>query len=197
HNYNLIGSHYQTLGTNFALTANANLTNSSEFRRDPNLGNNVLLRIQRLLDSNLSLQKGWSGGAYTAGLHQGEDPDAAAGTGKTNQQLPTVTFNLSSRPIGHPARGDEPARWPWLASTNYSFSVNGLYERKVFAPFQIIARDTAGVPIDTTFFDSTDARGAANYNFGLSDQRMLLGFLRLNPRFNFNGVYYSRDQAGE
>ena len=197
HNWNLIGTHYQTLGTNFALTANANLTNSSEFRRDPNLGNNVLLRIQRLLDSNLSLQKGWSGGAYTAGLRQVEDLDAAAGTVKTSQQLPTVTFNLSSRPLGHPARGDEPARLPWLASTNYSFSVNGLYERKVYAPFQIIARDSAGVPVDTTFFDSTDARGAANYNFTLSDQRLLLGFIRLNPRFNFNGVYYSRDQAGE
>lgn len=196
-NWNLIGSHYQTLGTNFALTANANLTNSSEFLRDPNLGNNVLLRIQRLLDSNLSLQKGWSGGAYTAGLQQVEDLDAVPGTVKTNQQLPTLTFNWNSRPIGHPARGDEPARLPWLASTNYSFSANGVYQRLVYAPFQIIGRDSVGNPVDTTSFDSTDARGAANYNFTLSDQRMLLGFIRLNPRFNFNGVYYTRDQAGE
>src|SRR5262249_24801006 len=159
-----------TLGTNFALTANANLTNSSEFRRDPNLGNNVLLRIQRLLDSKLSLQKGWSGGTYTGGLRQVEDLDAAPGTVKTNQELPTVTFNLSSRPIGHPARGDEPARLPWLASTNYSFSANGLYERKEYAPFQIITRDSTGAPVDTTALDSTDARGAANYNFAISDQ---------------------------
>src|SRR6185295_7619274 len=37
--WDLIGRHYQTLGSNFALTAQADLTNSSDFRRDPNLGN--------------------------------------------------------------------------------------------------------------------------------------------------------------
>src|SRR6185295_17182755 len=45
--------------------------------------------------------------------------------------------------------------------------------------------------------DSVDARGAARYDFGLADVRTLLGFLRVSPRFNYSGVYYSRDQSGD
>ena len=31
----------------------------------------------------------------------------------------------------------------------------------------------------------------------LSDVRSLLGFLRVQPAFSLNGIYYSRDQAGD
>jgi lipopolysaccharide export system protein LptA len=202
--WDLIGRHYQTLGTNFSLTAQADLTNSSTFRRDANLGNNVLLRIQRNLRSNLSLQKGWSGGFFNAGLLQTQDLDAEPGALKIQQQLPQVTYRINSRPIGRPARGQEPARLPWLATTIYSFSTTGLYERKEyersFRSDTTVVLDTLGVPIDTTVvqvpIDSTDARGATRYDFGLTDVRTLLGFIRVSPRFNYSGVYYSRDQSG-
>ena len=196
-NWNLIGSHYQTLGTNFALTAQADLTNSSQFRRDPELGNNVLMRIQRNLRSNLSLQRGWSGGAFSLGLLQNEDLDAEPGGLKTQQQLPTFTYRINARPIGHIARGQEPAKLPWLSTTVVSFGTTGLYERKEYEPFYTqYAYDSLGVAVDSTRVDSLDARGAARYDFGLTDVRTLLGFIRVSPRFNYSGVYYSRDQSG-
>jgi len=192
--WDLIGTHYQTLGTNFALTAQANLTNSSTFQRDPNLGNNVLTRIQRNLRSNLSLQKGWSGGSINAGLLQTQDLDAGPGGLKIQQQLPSLTYRINSRPIGHLARGQEPAHLPLLASTTYSFSTTGLYERKQYETFT--RYDTLGTTVDSSKVDSLDARGATRYDFGLADVRTLLGFLHVGPRFSYSGVYYSRDQSG-
>jgi lipopolysaccharide assembly outer membrane protein LptD (OstA) len=201
--WDLIGRHYQTLGTGASLTAQADLTNSSEFRRDPELGSNVLLRIQRNLRSNLSYQKGWSGGSFNAGLLQTEDLDAEPGALKTQQQLPSLSYSLSARPIGHLARGQEPAKLPWLATTVFSMRATGLYERKEYERFFLpdtTVVDSAGVPVDTTVtqvpIDSLDARGATRVDMGLTDVRTLLGFLRLSPRFNFSGVYYSRDQSG-
>ena len=201
--WDLIGRHFQTLGANFNLAAQADLTNSSEFRRDPNLGNNVLLRIQRNLRSNLSLQKGWSGGSFSLGLLQTEDLDAEPGGLKTQQQLPSITYRINARPIGHLERNQEPAKLPWLATTVYSFSTTGLYERKEYERYfrpETTVVYSGGVPIDTTVtqvpVDSLDARGAARYDFGLTDVRTLLGFLRMSPRFSYSGVYYSRDQSG-
>ena len=195
--WDLIGRHYQTLGTNFSLTAQADLTNSSTFRRDPNLGNNVLLRIQRNLRSNLSLQKGWSGGFFNLGLLQTEDLDAQPGALKTQQQLPTFSYSINARPIGHAARGQEPAKLPWLSTMVYSFRTTGLYERKEYETFTQYTFDSLGVPVDSAVVDSLDARGAARYDFSLTDVRTLLGFIRVSPRFAYSGVYYSRDQAGD
>jgi len=197
-NWNLIGRHYQTLGPGFSLTAQADLTNSSQFRRDPDLGNNVLMRIQRNLRSNLSLQKGWSGGAFSLGLLQSQDLDAGPGGLSKQQQLPSFTYRINARPIGHLARGQEPARLPVFSTTVVSFSTTGLYERKEYEPFTRYAYDSLGVAIDSTgvVVDSLDARGAARYDFGITDVRTLLGFVRVSPRFNYSGVYYSKDQSG-
>jgi lipopolysaccharide assembly outer membrane protein LptD (OstA) len=195
--WDLIGRHYQTLGSNFALTAQADLTNSSDFRRDPDLGNNVLLRIQRNLSSNLSLQKGWSGGSFSAAVLQTQDLDAEPGALEIQQTYPVVTYRINTRPIGHPARGQEPARLPWLSTMTYSFGTTGRYERKQYETFTRFAFDTAGVVVDSAVVDSVDARGAARYDFGLADVRTLLGFIKVSPRFNYSGVYYSRDQSGD
>ncbi len=203
--WDLIGRHFQTLGPGATLTAQANLTNSSDYRRDPTLGNNVLLRIQRNLSSNLSLQKSWSGGSFGLGLLQNEDLDAEPGAIKTQQQLPRINYSLNSKPIGHAARGEEPGRLTWLSSTLYSFRATGLYERKeyqqFFLPETTVTLDTLGVPVDTTVVqvpvDSLDARGAMRYDLSLTDVRTLLGFVRVSPRFSYSGVYYSRDQAGD
>jgi lipopolysaccharide export system protein LptA len=201
--WDLIGQHYQTLGPGFALTARADMTNSSQYRRDQDLGSNVQRRTQRNLRSNLSLQKAWSGGAANLGLLQTQDLDAPPGGLETTRQLPSATLSLSARPLGRPARGKESARWPWLSSTIYSFRANALYERKDYATLNradTIWADTGQTVVDTVLqvpIDSTDARGATRLDFSLSDTRSLLGFVRLQPVFTMNGIYYSRDQAGE
>ena len=198
--WDLIGSHYQTLGPGFALTAQANMTNSSTYRRDLELGTNVLLRIQRNLRSNLSLQKAWSGGAANLGLLQTQDLDAPPGGLETQRQLPSATLSINAKPIGRPARGKDPARLPWLSSTIYSFRATGLYEQKVYAT-SVRAETTVVAPdsivIQSFNIDSTDARGATRVDFTLSDTRNVLGFVRVQPLFSLNGIYYSRDQAGD
>lgn len=201
--WDLIGQHYQTLGPGFALTAQANMTSSSSYRRDVDLGTNVFLRTQRNLRSNLSLQRAWSGGAANLGLLQTQDLDPPAGAIETHRQLPAATLSLSARPIGRPARGKEQARWPWLSSTIYSVRLNGLYETKDFATFNrpdTIWADPGETVIDTVLqvpVDSTDARGATRLDFTLSDTRSVLGFVRMQPVFSANAIYYSRDAAGE
>ena len=194
--WDLNARHFQTLGRNFTLTGEANLTNSSQYRRDINLGQNVFIRTQRNLRSQLSVQKGWSGASFSAALLQTEDLDAEPGALKTDQQLPSVNLRLNARPIGRAPRGQEPARWPAFASTVYSTGLTALYQRRQYEPRTIYEYDTLGVVVDSTTVDSLDARGAALYNFTLTDVRSL-GFVKLAPRFNANAVYYTRDQAGQ
>jgi lipopolysaccharide assembly outer membrane protein LptD (OstA) len=202
--WDLFGRHFQTLGRNFTLTGQANLTNSSEYRRDQNLGQNVFLRVQRNLDSNLSLQKGWSGGSLSFGLLQREDLDASPGALKTEQQLPSLTLRLNQRPIGRSPRGQEPARWPAFTSTVYTTGFSALYQRREYASIahaeSTVVLDSLGTPVDTTIasvtVDSLDARGAARYDFALTDVRSL-GFIKVSPSVFLNAVYYSRDQAGQ
>jgi lipopolysaccharide assembly outer membrane protein LptD (OstA) len=204
--WDLIGTHYQTLGTNFALTAQANLTNSSQYLRDQTLGQSVLLRVQRNLRSNASLQRSWSSGAFNLGLLQTQDLDAEPGHIKNTQQLPSVTLRLNpGHTIGRPARLNERGRLPWLSTTTYSFDAVGLYERKEYEPTTMpestVVFDTLEVAVDTLVTnvaqDSTDARGAFRSDVTLADVRTLLGFLRVSPRVSLSGVYYSRDQAGD
>ena len=202
--WDLYARHYQTLSRNFTLTSEANLTNSSDYHRDPDLGQNVFVRTQRNLRSNLSLQKGWSGGSLALGLLQTEDLDAEPGNLKTEQQLPSFNLTLNARPVGHTPRGREPAKWPAFASTVYSTSIRGLYQRREYEPVTrtdtTVVFDSLAVPIDTLYtpvsLDSLDARGAARYDFTLTDVRSL-GFIKVAPRFNLQTVYYSRDQAGQ
>lgn len=201
--WDLYARHYQTLGRNFTLTSEANLTNSSDYHRDPDLGQNVFVRTQRNLRSNLSLQKGWSGGSLALGLLQTEDLDAEPGNLKTEQQLPSFNLTLNARPVGHRPRGREPAKWPAFASTVYSTSIRALYQRREYDPFSrndtTAAFDSLGAPITIitpVTVDSLDARGAARYDFTLQDTRSL-GFIKVTPRFNLQAVYYSRDQAGQ
>ena len=202
--WDLVGRHYQILGRDFRLSSDANFTNSSQYRRDQNLGQNVFVRVQRNLRSNLSLQKGWSGGSFSFGLLQTQDLDAEPGQIKTDQQLPSLSMRLNQRPIGRAPRGREAGRWPAFIGTSYTTGLTALYQRREFEPFarpeSTVVFDSLGAPVDTTIasvnVDSLDARGAARWDLSLTDVRSL-GFIKVSPSFVLNTVYYSRDQAGQ
>ncbi len=193
--------HFQTLNRNTTLTAQANLTNSSSYLRDQNLGHSVLIRVQRLLVSSVSVQRGWSGGSFSFGLLQNQNLYPTPGTIEKQWQVPSVTYALNPRPIGHPAKGETPARLPWLATTTYSFRATALYQSNLYNEVEpestVVGTDSIGAPIyQVSLLDTTDARGAARYDISLSDVRQLLGFLRVSPALSFNGIYYSRDATG-
>lgn len=187
--WDLVGRHYQILGPNFSLTAQANLTNSSDYYRDTFLGRSVLLRIQRNLKSSLSLQKAWSGASFNAGLVRNQDLDPDPLGLRIQQNAPSATFSLTARPIGRAARGDVPGRLPWLASTVYSYNATLLSQRNIYVNAfndTIAQRD-----------DRIDARTGMRHDLTLTDVRTVLKYLRVSPAMFLSGIYYSRDDAGD
>jgi lipopolysaccharide assembly outer membrane protein LptD (OstA) len=196
--WDLFGRHYQILGPNFTLTGQGNFTSSRAFLIQDRP---VQLRVQRILDSNLSLNKNWSGASLALGLlrHQDLDPDIAGL--RLKEQLPSLTFSLSQRTLGHPARGKEPAHWPWLASTTFSLQSKVVSERDNF--FQARAEttvvlDSLGFPVNSTVLrsDVNAFQTVALHNVTLADVRTLFGFLRVSPSMNYSEIFYSKDAAG-
>src|SRR5947199_9736349 len=55
------------------------------------------------------------------GLLRNQDLDPDPGGRRVQQQLPSASFSLNARPIGHLRRGQEPAFLPWLSSTVSGF----------------------------------------------------------------------------
>ncbi|HEY2923633.1 MAG TPA: putative LPS assembly protein LptD, partial [Candidatus Eisenbacteria bacterium] len=199
--WDLLGRHFQTLGTNLTLRGQGNLTNSSQYRKDQSIGRSVLLRVQRNLSSNLSLDKRWSGASLNVGLLRNQDLDPDPGGLRLQQQLPAVTFSLSARPLGHLPRGKEPAHLPWLSSTYVTLRSTFLSERSHFfeaRPETTVVFDSLGAPVDTTAFrsDIKTTLTAARHDVTLADVRTLLGFLRVSPNMSYSEIFYSKDAAG-
>ena len=199
--WDLSGRHYQVLGTNFILTGQGNFTNSTQYLRDKFIGRSLFSRVQRNLHSSLGLNKGWTGASLTLGLDRAQDLDPDPGGRRLVQQLPSLTFSLSARPLGHLQRGKEPARLPWLSSTLFSFRSAVLSERDDFfqaRPETTVALDSLGSPVDTTVFraDTTKVQTGALHDLRLTDQRTLFGFLHVSPSMSYSEVFYSTDAAG-
>src|SRR6185503_4695716 len=198
--WDFFGRHYQVLGPNFTLTGQGNFASSKDYLRDQSIGRSVLLRVQRNLSSQLSLSKTWSGSSLNIGLLRRQDLDPDVGGVRLTQQLPSVNFSLSARPLGHLARGKEPARLPWLASTVFSFRSSILSERDDFfaaRPETTVVLDSLGAPDTTvTRFDVSTSQTAARHDVTLTDVRTLFGFLRVSPAMRYSEVFYSKDAAG-
>ncbi|HEU4725212.1 MAG TPA: putative LPS assembly protein LptD [Candidatus Eisenbacteria bacterium] len=188
--WDLQGNHFQTLAPGFTLRGLANLTNSSSYYRDANLGRPVSVRVQRNLRSNLSIDRTWPSSTLNIGIVRNQDLDPEPLGLRVEQQLPSASFRLSARPLGHLARGKEPARLPWLAQTLVSFSSTLVSQRNKYV--NSIHPDSAGGGRDSVI----DARTAARHDIGLTDQRRALGFLGISTRMDYSESFTTRDQAG-
>lgn len=188
--WDLQGNHFQTLSPGFTVRGLANLTNSRSYYRDANLGRSVNLRVQRNLKSSFSLDRTWTGATLNIGLVRNQDLDPEPLGLRIEQQLPSATFRLSSRPLGHVARGKEPARLSWLSQTLVAFSSSVVSQRNRFV--NSIHPDSAGGGRDSIL----DARTAARSDVSLTDQRRALGFLGLSTRMDYSESFITRDQAG-
>lgn len=189
-NWHIQGTHYQPLGYNSQLTADVNLTNSALYLQDPGVGQSLANRVNRLLTSSVGYSKGWSRASLNAGFYRTQDLSPNPGSFRVRQQLPTVTFSLQPRTIGHPARSGIPAHLPWLASTVYSYNMQLLSQRNV------IANNYSDLVNQTDLRDSlVDARTGMLHTASLADTRHI-GPLNLLPRISASGIYYSKDQSG-
>ncbi|TMQ59590.1 MAG: hypothetical protein E6K75_03905 [Candidatus Eisenbacteria bacterium] len=198
--WDFFGRHFQTLGPGFTLTGQGNFVSSKDYLREESIGRSVLLRVQRNLNSQVSLNKSWGGSSMVLGLLRNQDLDPDPGGRRVQQQLPSASFSLNARPIGHLQRGKEPAFLPWLSSTVFGFRSTLLSERDryfaakpetTFSTGPLGQTDTTVVQADTTL-----ALAGFLHDFRLTDQRTLLGFLRLSPSMSYSEIFYSRDAAG-
>jgi lipopolysaccharide export system protein LptA len=187
--WDLQGSHYQVLGPGFTVRGLANLTNSSSYYRDANLGRPINVRVQRNLRSSFALDRAWPSATLNIGLLRNQDLDPEPLGLRKEQQLPSASFRLSPRPLGHQARGREPARLPWLSQTLVGFSSALVSQRNIFV--NQFPADSADAARDSVI----DARTAARHDASLADQRNL-GFLHLATRMEYSEIFTTRDQAG-
>ena len=199
--WDFFGRHYQTLGPGFTLSGQGNFTSSKSFLTDRDIGRSVQLRVQRNLHSTLGLNKNWSGGALSIGLLRDQDLDPDPGGLRLREQLPSMSFSLNPRTLGHPQRGKEAAHWPWLSSTTFSLRSQLVSERDNYfqaRPETTVVRDSLGFPVDSVAFlsDVKASQTAALHQLALGDVRTLLGFLRLAPSMSYSEIFYSKDAAG-
>ncbi|HZE19495.1 MAG TPA: putative LPS assembly protein LptD, partial [Candidatus Angelobacter sp.] len=176
--WDFFGRHYQVLGPSFTLTGQGNFTNSSAYLRDKSIGRSVLLRVQRNLRSQLSLNKTWSGASLALGLLRTQDLDPDPGGLRLQQQLPSLSFSLPARALGHQSRGKEPARLPWLASTYFSLRSTVLNERDDFfqARPETTTVDSSGTPVTSIrLSDVRTSKVAALHQLAMTDVRKLFG----------------------
>jgi lipopolysaccharide assembly outer membrane protein LptD (OstA) len=204
-NWDLAGTHYQILGPQFSITAGGTLTNSSSILRDPFLGASVLQRVQRNLHSSVSVQKSWPSASLSVGLVRDQDLDPDPLGTRLSEQLPSVLVSLNARPIGHPARGREPAFLPWLSSTVWSFRSTALSQRQTIMKSQpdttitntVTAAGDTVQNVSAALHDSTSTvLTAARHDLSIRDTRTLFGFLKVSPAMSYSEVFYSRDAAG-
>jgi len=191
--WDLQGTHFQTLGPGFSLRGQANLTNSSSYRRDLDLGRSVNFRIQRNLRSSLSLDRSWSGASLNLGIVRNQDLDPDPLGLRVDQQLPSATFRMSARPLGHAARGREPAKRAWLSRTLIAYASTVVSQRNITV--NAYNPDSVAAGTDSIYDAVTDARTAIRHDVSLTDNRSL-GFLRVTTGMRYSEVFISRDQAG-
>ncbi len=190
-NWDLKGTHFQTLGSRSQLTANLDLTNSAEYRTSASLGQSVLNRVNRILRSNVGYSKAWSRASLNAGLYRSQDLSPDPGALRVQQQQPSASFSLQPRSIGQLERPGIEPRLPWLASVVYGYDTRLLSQRNV------TVNRYSDLQNQTDMRDSiVDVRTAMVHDVRLGDTRQI-GPLRLKPSLGVRGIYYSRDQRGD
>jgi lipopolysaccharide assembly outer membrane protein LptD (OstA) len=186
--WDLSGRHYQTLGLNSQLTADLNLTNSPTYLSDPSIGRSVLYRTERILSSNIGYSKNWSAAHLDAGFVRNHYLSPDPGGLRLLQQLPSVRFRLSARPIGRADRPGMPGHLRGLASVVYSYDTQLLSQRNVTVNRYATVADQR---------DSiTDVRTGMVHSLTITDNRSILTAIRVSPTFSARGIYYSRDDSG-
>jgi hypothetical protein len=187
--WDLQGNHYQSIAPGATLRGLANLTNSSSYYRDAELGRPLNVRVQRNLRSSLAFDRSWSNASLNVGLLRNQDLDPDPRGLRVEQQLPSASLRLSARPLGRQARGREPAKRAWLSNTLIALSSSVVSQRNIFT--NDFPADSSAAQRDSVI----DARTAMRHDLSLTDNRSL-SFLRLATGMSYTEVFTTRDQAG-
>ncbi|HVP39336.1 MAG TPA: putative LPS assembly protein LptD [Candidatus Saccharimonadales bacterium] len=175
------GTHQHQLGERTALSISADFISDAAYLQDLGLGRPPETRVSRNLHSLLALSHSWGGGSLSLALDRNQnlavDPTDSVSSLK-DEQLPTLQVNFSSFPLGRaPDANGKNGRLAFLSSTYLSYSAR-------------VARE---VHQTRKFLSDRSALGGT---LGLNDNRRLLGWLNMSPRFSLTHALVDQDALG-
>ncbi len=203
--WDINGIHNMTLG-DWRLTAEAEFRDR-DFRSQLPLGDDIGNRVDRLLDSQLTLSRNFTGASLSLSFRRREDLAADPTDGvdevKVLETLPNYRFSLSPRFVGRKGDADgNGAFLPFLSNLRWSFNSSGSATRTVTETTDITEIDStlAFVPVaaefDTTFGDVTERNTGAIHRVGLNDTRSV-GYLNVTPSFSLSEHWVDREFTAE
>ena len=168
--WDLVINHRQTLTPSVNFSAYGKFLSDKDFWRDLNL--DPYERRNRSLRSQMNLSKKWANTSLTLALDQTVNLDSD----DRSSLLPTLRLSRSTLPLFSPKdREKGEASKAWYNSIYYSYSsnfVNYNYKRE-----------------RTGYFDRKKYMVSDNF-LNLSAPQKLLGWLVLNPQFNYQETWY-------
>ncbi|MBD3237742.1 MAG: LPS assembly protein LptD [Candidatus Eisenbacteria bacterium] len=174
-------SHDQVLGERFTLKASGNFQSDKDYAADRDFGASVDERVNRVLRSQLSLNKSWSNASLSLAADRTEYlEEEGAGDTRINQSAPSINFSLNSFALGvRPDDRGYGGRLPFLASTYVRASgrVRSIYTK--------------------SWDDSVVTNHAVGVSASISDKRRLLGAVNLTPSLSLNGAWAYEDRQGQ
>jgi lipopolysaccharide assembly outer membrane protein LptD (OstA) len=175
-------NHDQVLGERFNFKVSGRFQSDKDYGADRDFSADVDERLNRVLRSQMSLSKSWSGASFSVAADRTENLDSTGGATRISQNIPSVNFGISSFPLGaEPDDRGRGGRLPFLAST---YVRGDLKYRSVY-------RKSWGYPEQVT------RNQAAGIGGSLSDKRRLLGGINLTPSARFSAAWAEKDDEGK
>ena len=210
--------HQQEVTPRTRLAARANFTSSRDYSGSALSGATLAQRLNRFLNSSLSVSHSadWASfnGALSriqdldadeaikdpAGPVQGPGPGTFASLPNLTTSTPSLSFLLPTRTLGSWGMFKGTALETTLASTYFSLSANFLSygTRRAFVAGRTYLYDTLGAIADSTTYlgqQRTTRRGFQT-TLSLSDSRRLWGWLNASPSFVTNAAVFDFDELG-
>ena len=206
--WDLTGNHSQEITPRTQLSARASFVSSKAYSTSNLYGRTLYERLNRFLNSSLSLTHNADWVSITAALDRRQDLDAdddistpyaggpvtvprVSSLSNLTETLPNIAVSFPTRTLGSmgPLRGtwlEKPLSTVYMSLTSHFGSIHE--QRGVLLGY---APDNSAIvkQVDLT-------RRALQNSFGLSDSRRLLGWLNVAPNFTAEQVTFDFDEQG-
>lgn len=214
--------HQQVVTPRTRLVARGNFTSSRDYSNSALSGATLAQRLNRFLNSSVSVSHGADWASFNAALSRiqdldadeaikdpdgfgplkGPDPGTRASLPNLTTSTPSFSFLLPTRTLGSWGMFKGTALETTLATTYFSLSANFLSygTRRAFVAGREYGRDSLGAVDSTLFTNVIDQQSTTRRGFqttlALSDSRRLWGWLNASPSFVTNAAVFDFDELG-
>jgi len=207
--WDLTGDHFQEVTPRTQMSARASFVSSKDYSSSNLYGRTLYQRLNRFLNSSLSLNHNAEWVSLAAALDRRQDLDAdddisapfdplAPQTAPRASSLPNLTETLPSLSVSFPTRtigSMGPFRGTRLEKTlgTVYLSMSGKFGSVHEQRGVLLGYDSLGSAIVK---QTNLTRRAMQTSFGLSDSRRLLGWLNFAPNFSADQAVFDFDEQG-